>query len=89
MTHDKELIAVNRAIRKAFDNGWSYHQELPIEKVLTLIYKERVYLTADFAKAIWGEDQYLGNEVVKEGWREHLQQMVIADDPIAYLGDNI
>lgn len=27
--------------------------------------------------------------VVNSGWRYHLQQMVIANDPINYLGDNI
>lgn len=54
----------------------------------------------DFAKALWGDEgtwitrhytptglQLSGQEVPY--WKVHLQQMVIADDPIAYLGDNI
>lgn len=56
----------------------------------------------NFAKALWGDstayvdaraavgkldprhDVMAGN-----GWQYHLQQMVIADDPIKYLGENI
>lgn len=56
----------------------------------------------DFAKAIWdtypkrvhivshgrGKD---GNERIEElpMWKYHLQQMVVSDDPIQYLGENI
>lgn len=51
----------------------------------------------DFAKALWGEGEKFawGNGPKEEeawytdGWRGHLQQMVIADDPIKYLGDNL
>ena len=54
----------------------------------------------DFAKALWGEldihddetefDYYYqsGNGANKV-WEVHLQQMVIAEDPIKYLGENI
>jgi len=56
----------------------------------------------DFAKALWGE-KYIwtiqvsrgrDTKVIKsmdmlEDWQYHLQQMVIAEDPIKYLGDNI
>ncbi len=53
----------------------------------------------DFAKALWGEPTDTmtvqnNNLNVKQlvdmnGWQYHLQQMVIADDPIKYLGENI
>ena len=59
----------------------------------------------DFAKALWGEElhhetfivpkelnkRFAGtkNIDVKPAWQYHLQQMVIADDPIKYLGENI
>lgn len=50
----------------------------------------------DFAKALWGneEDWELEEAPHKTGhnlerWEYHLQQMVIADDPLAYLGENI
>jgi hypothetical protein len=51
----------------------------------------------DFAKALWGED-YSGfsghtkpGEKIEdlETWQYHLQQMVVADDPIAYLGEHL
>lgn len=58
-----------------------------------------VIFNHDFAKALWGEptDSMIvqNNSLnVKQvidmnGWRYHLQQMVIADDPIAYLAENI
>lgn len=55
-----------------------------------------------FAKALWGEEpsnllhfpagpsdkQIIEAENIPQ-WQYHLQQMVIADDPIAYLGENI
>ncbi len=58
----------------------------------------------DLAKALWGkekqnyapigllegwdDDDFLYDDI-KETWQYHLQQMVIADDPIKYLGENI
>lgn len=59
----------------------------------------------DFAKALWGEElhhetfivpkelnkRFAGtqNLDIKPTWQYHLQQMVIAEDPIKYLGENI
>lgn len=59
----------------------------------------------DFAMALWGAgntvripefddedfDHYLGHEMHEgnEAWQFYLQQMVIAEDPIQYLGDNL
>lgn len=57
----------------------------------------------DFAKALWGEkpvtfmqthmqELWSANEdLTFDGtrWQYHLQQMVVADDPIKYLGENI
>lgn len=55
---------------------------------------ERIIFNHDFAKALWGEEEYEGNPIgdpqgTLRDWQYHLQQMVIADDPIQYLGDNI
>jgi hypothetical protein len=60
---------------------------------ITFHYKELIF-NHDFAKALWGEDRieepvYRLTSVAIPGWHYHLQQMVIADDPIAYLGQNI
>jgi hypothetical protein len=51
----------------------------------------------DFAKAIWGERQRvevpnqvgLGGGTWSPGWEDHLKNMVVADDPIAYLGEHL
>lgn len=54
----------------------------------------------DFTKALWGEEPMLNllppgyepNTYEFEGtyrWRYHLQMMVLADDPIKYLGEHL
>jgi len=52
----------------------------------------------DFAKALWGGGVYANFYAGKHGdtidfkglnWQGHLINMVIADDPIKYLGENI
>lgn len=52
----------------------------------------------DFAKALWGEKKLVvpaktfvwrPDPKIFGGWQYHLQQMVIAEDPIKYLGENI
>lgn len=44
----------------------------------------------DFAKALWGEHEPTDYGTgAWQPWEYHLQQMVIAEDPIEYLGENI
>lgn len=50
----------------------------------------------DFAKALWGYGEDLSSGLSNTiglipvpRWKDKLQQMVIADDPIKYLGENI
>lgn len=62
---------------------------------------EALIFNHDFAKALWGETKPLENgeyppEVIMykgkpmwHPWKHHLQNMVIADDPIAYLAENM
>lgn len=67
-------------------------EDEPINEIYSVIYDK------DFAKAIWGEetnkfgfwnkDKFDGY-VEMPNWQYHLRQMVVADDAIAYLGDNI
>lgn len=55
-----------------------------------------VIFNKEFAKALWGEcstwwphsNGEMTNLLPQDGWQYHLQMMVIADDPIAYLGKN-
>lgn len=58
------------------------------------VYQSWIIFNHDFAKALWGEEiAHRETEPFEysetEAWKYHLQQMVIADDPIAYLGDNL
>lgn len=41
----------------------------------------------DFAKALWGEEAT--EYVATPDWEYHLQKMVVAEDPIQYLGENL
>lgn len=59
------------------------------------VWAEIIY-NHDFAKALWGER--IMQSGLKDGdahlfttfaWKAHLIKMVIADDPIKYLGENI
>lgn len=59
---------------------------------------EEVIFNHDFAKALWGEELNLGqNEYHRNNitsyplyeWQWKLTQMVIADDPIKYLGEHL
>lgn len=46
---------------------------------------EALIYSHDFAKALWPGN---ATDAVPD-WKDHLQQMVIADDPITYLGENL
>jgi hypothetical protein len=59
-----------------------------------------VLLDHDFAKALWGDKnpegymlhvrgETLATEYIDGSWQYHLQQMVIADDAIAHLGEHL
>lgn len=55
---------------------------------------EQIVFNHDFAKALWGDklpeqagDYYYNGP--NENYLWHLQQMVIADDPVKYLGEHI
>ena len=66
---------------------------------------EELIFNQEFAKALWGEElhhetfiipkelsrRFAGTNdlAIKPLWHYHLQQMVIAPDPIQYLGENL
>jgi hypothetical protein len=62
---------------------------------------QAIYVNHDFAKALWGKKEYIeglylgatfGDNDTKfylPIWQYHLQMMVIAKDPIVYLGANL
>lgn len=100
-----EVDILEKAIQKAIDCGWELkHRGSTLWSVSELanylanrpFYNEYALLifNHDFAKALWGEDRLtiVGNTDWRTWplmWHHHLQQMVIADDPIAYLEKNI
>ncbi|RTK93202.1 hypothetical protein EKI60_06250 [Candidatus Saccharibacteria bacterium] len=95
---------LEKAIQKAIDGGWEHgipadHLQIVEDKGGILFYYQNppydLIFNHDFAKALWGEEAGVLN--FPEGkihlqsplWQYHLQQMVIADDPIKYLGENL
>lgn len=57
---------------------------------------ESIIFNHNFAKALWGDNgttiqglKCSGDEGVVPYWAYNLQQMVIAENPIKYLGENI
>lgn len=67
------------------------------------MFAEVIIFNHDFAKALWGEEMVATRHTItmfngleldsSELWlpnfKYHLQRMVVADDPIKYLGENI
>jgi hypothetical protein len=78
---------LDRAIATANANGWKGSVVYPG------VYRspEQLIYNHDFARALWGKEA--PNNYCKTAgvdmWQYHLQQMVVADDPIAYLGEHI
>ena len=95
---------LEKAIQKAIKNGWLgsniYPFNLPIHSGIGTA-KNRLFFgdcaevtmllfNHDFAKALWGEEELMNMPTQpKYTWQYHLQQMVIAEDPIKYIGDNL
>lgn len=58
---------------------------------------EAIIFNHDFAKALWHQKAIYNDRSLAMGvddlpitlWQHHLQQMVISEDPIKYLGDNL
>ena len=98
---DVEIL--NKAISKAKVNGWKpdFYIHTLSEVVLEgdwdcQPYYMNVICDHDFAKSFWGEmesrvDFYDGETYLTHlpAWKYHLQQMVIAKDPIKYLAEHI
>ena len=99
---DQEIL--EKAIQKAIDGGWKgekpHYDDIMdqwcvsdgdggyvVPSIIELIFSH------DFAKALWGtDDDYIdlpGTYTPAEKWQGHLMEMVIADDPIAYLGEHL
>lgn len=84
-----ELLEWNwdESIKAFHDGDYEDYEEVRAEVII---------FDHDFAKALWGDtacnhDDFRKQEPPRDVylWKHHLMFMVIADDPIAYLGDNI
>lgn len=94
---DKETLEA--AINKAIDGGWNPGNE-PEDLASMSINRQGgwtvndIIFDKDFAKALWGNkktESWNDYEVVVPytGWQYHIQQMVIAENPIEYLKENM
>lgn len=96
---DKQVL--EKAIQKAIDGGWGEPDLDPNLIADDCVAKiggwnlRQVIFDHNFAKALWGEE-YLEDfdygdypRWQGEQWQVCLEQMVIAEDPIAYLGENM
>lgn len=95
---DEQILT--KAIEKALAGGWKFRRvdmlNAPVELAewalnpLEPRYPSLIF-NHDFAKALWGEDSNFFPDIDnwQPEWEHHLQQMVIADDPIKYLGGHL
>lgn len=100
---NQEILA--QAIEQAIAGGWHtevmtwYDNDDRVLTYYTQTENPLLFLfNHDFAKALWNAPKMLAMDFTQPSfetrdglseWQYHLQQMVIADDPIKYLGDNI
>jgi hypothetical protein len=75
---------------EAYTGVWEVSREGSYNELTT----EEIIFDHDFAKALWGDERLVivGNTDWRTWplmWQQHLMQMVIADDPIKYLGENL
>ena len=89
------------AINRAIEGGWDPSSELLY--YVNELECPVIIFNHDFAKALWGNVPLYTGPFMRVGntsiepkeclsataWKYHLQQMVIADDPIQYLGQHL
>lgn len=93
---------LEKAITKAIAGGWKpepLQQQLSAAGIAAIYtpMSQMLIFNHDFAKSLWGERETAINQatplfnpiVLNEGWQWHLQRMVIAPDPIQYLGEHL
>lgn len=91
---------LEKAIQKAIDGGWKLGKEPTPENIKSASdYLAQgnfplVIFEESFAKALWPGNMPVITRLPNwaeptPAWISHLQAMVIAQDPIKYLGDNI
>lgn len=93
------MVGYENGYFKDDEHHWPTLWEAKREPYVSFRYESLIY-NHDFAKALWPETEVskvtrsdmftdIGDHIVQPAWQYHLQQMVIADDPIEYLGENL
>lgn len=80
-----------------YTNDWCVEND--VDDTPAIEFVNDIIFNHFFAKSLWGERYesfkvYLNPKkpevyLIQKSWQGHLQQMVIANDPIKYLGENI
>lgn len=87
---------LEKAIKKAIAGGWEpwivpMNPQMPPElwaaEIMDRANWYEVLFNHDFARALWGSWPHEDYEADK--WQHHLQAMVIAKNPIKYLGEHL
>lgn len=74
------------------DDGAIWINRTIADKPMYRLFAEVVIYDHDFAKALWGELggwELCGSYEPGKLWECRLQEMVVADDPIAYLAEHL
>lgn len=90
---------LEKAIQKAMENGWNFvsnwyvsgrYIKWKVNKDKYVVRDaESIIFDHEFAKALWGEEDMLDGDEYIPAWQAYLRAMVIAEDPIKYLGENL
>ena len=88
MTNEQIL---KKAINKAVKNGWdkTLYQDI-LDKFVGDGLDDEYYtfiFSHDFAKAFWGKEEWTDDEYGLKiiAWQQHLQQMVLEEEPLEYI----
>jgi len=82
-----DVEALEKAIDIAVRNGWHWLGDNYVD-YSTIIYDK------DFARSLWGDEELIvwaddRRLETLPAYKKHLQNMVIAENPLAYLRDNL
>jgi hypothetical protein len=103
MTQQEVLTkAIEKAFKGGWKDG-TIEAYVKVISVANSVVIRGIIFNHDFARALWGEKKVKHNAhaLIKDGkkvgesygmmfaWEIHLQQMVIADDPIKYLKEHM
>lgn len=95
-----EWATARENVQDGFNRGrksWNKDMKSTANMTLQDLARELPRLQTE-AKALWGDDMKITGHTVdgdtmplgtSDGWQHHLQQMVVAEDPIEYLKENM